>query len=73
MRGSVPVGEDCAPAANRVFNNNRDGSFDDIAAKLGLDLPDTPLAAAVYDDFDNDRDLDLVLFPAGGRAPVSTE
>jgi thioredoxin-like negative regulator of GroEL len=48
-----------------VYNNNSDGSFTDIAEKLGLRLDKTAIAAVVYDDFDNDRDLDLVIFPAG--------
>jgi hypothetical protein len=45
-----------------LYNNNRDGSFVDIAEKLGLKLENNPVTAAVYDDFDNDRDLDLVIF-----------
>jgi thioredoxin-like negative regulator of GroEL len=50
-----------------VYNNNSDGSFTDIAEKLGLRLEKTAIAAVVYDDFDNDRDLDLVIFPASGE------
>ncbi|MHC4436783.1 MAG: CRTAC1 family protein, partial [Planctomycetota bacterium] len=48
--------------AGSLYNNNRDGSFVDIAEKLGIKLENNPVAAAVYDDFDNDRDLDLVIF-----------
>lgn len=70
-RGSIPAAEGSQPAASSVYNNNRDGSFSDLAAELGLSLPQTPVAAVVYDDFDNDRDLDLVIFPAGGRQPVA--
>jgi len=53
-----------------VYNNNSDGSFTDIAEKLGLRLEETAIAAVVYDDFDNDRDLDLVIFPAGDSQPL---
>ena len=49
-----------------LYNNNRDGSFVDIAEKLGLTLKNSPVTAAVYDDFDNDRDLDLVIFSQSG-------
>jgi len=49
-----------------LYNNNRDGSFIDIAEKLGLKLENNPVTSAVYDDFDNDRDLDLVIFSADG-------
>jgi tetratricopeptide (TPR) repeat protein len=53
--------------AGSLYNNNRDGSFVDIAEKLGLKLENNPVTAAVYDDFDNDRDLDLVIFLANGE------
>jgi tetratricopeptide (TPR) repeat protein len=48
--------------AGSLYNNNRDGSYVDIADKLGLKLENNHVTAAVYDDFDNDRDLDLVIF-----------
>jgi tetratricopeptide (TPR) repeat protein len=49
-----------------LYNNNRDGSFVDIAEKLGLKLENNPVTSAIYDDFDNDRDLDLVIFSKAG-------
>ncbi len=49
-----------------LYNNNRDGSFADIAGQLGLTLENNPATATVYDDFDNDRDLDLVIFSSRG-------
>ena len=65
--GTIPAGADSAAAASSVYNNNRDGAFPDIAAKLGLAMPDAAVAAVVYDDFDNDRDLDLIVFPRSGK------
>lgn len=57
-------------AGGRVYNNNRDGKYPDIAEKVGLALPDRPIAAVLCDDFDGDRDLDLVLFPTNA-APLA--
>jgi len=68
--GSVPAADKLVPAAGSVYNNHRDGSYTDIAARLGLALADTPVAAAVYDDFDDDRDLDLVIFPGNGAPAI---
>lgn len=55
-------------SAASLFNNNGDGTFTDIAEKLGLELRNRSVAAAVHDDFDNDRDLDLALFGRSGGA-----
>jgi tetratricopeptide (TPR) repeat protein len=65
-QGSVPAAAENRAAASSLFSNNGDGTFADQAAALGLALADKPVAAVVCDDFDNDRDLDLVLFPATG-------
>ena len=65
--GSVPSADTLKPTAGSLYNNNRDGSFTDIAEKLGLTFENNPVTAAVYDDFDNDRDLDLVIFSERGE------
>ncbi len=65
-QGSVPAGGPAKGAAGNVYNNNRDGSFVDIGEKLGLAFDASVLAASVCDDFDNDRDLDLIVFPQDG-------
>lgn len=67
--GAVPAIAGARPAPTRLYNNNRDGTFAEAAANWGIALPDKALAAAVYEDFDDDRDLDLVLLPASA-APV---
>lgn len=50
-----------------VFNNNRDGSFVDISDKLVLSQHTPSSAGVVHDDFDNDRDLDLVVLGTDGQ------
>jgi len=71
VEGCVPANASSRAAATGVYSNQRNGAFTDIATPLGLALPDTPVAAAVYDDFDNDRDLDLLVFPAGNALPIA--
>jgi Tfp pilus assembly protein PilF len=70
VRGSVPATSSPEPIAGSLYNNNRDGSFTDIAEKLGLKFGKTPITNVVYDDFDNDRDLDLVVFSTGNSKAV---
>jgi len=59
------MGKGSAPAASSIYNSNGDGSHKDLAEALGLALPDATVATVVYDDFDSDRDLDMVVFPGG--------
>ena len=69
--GSVPSAGPFEPAASSLYNNNRDGTYTDIAEKVGLRLEEKTVAAVIYDDFDNDRDLDFVIFLAGGGDAIS--
>ncbi|MFQ5926041.1 MAG: FG-GAP repeat domain-containing protein [Terriglobia bacterium] len=52
----------CQPAGlpNRLFRANADGTFSEIARAAGLDVLDHS-AAAVFFDYDNDADADLLL------------
>ncbi len=70
-RGTIPAGKTLKPTNSSLYNNNRDGSFVDIADKLGLTLEKTPVAAVAYDDFDDDRDMDLVVFSASGKETIA--
>jgi hypothetical protein len=45
---------------NRLFRNRGDGTFEEIAGKLGIDV-DSHTNAALFADFDNDGDPDLFL------------
>ena len=64
-------GKDSAPAPSSIYNSNGDGSHKDVAKALGLVLADTPVAVVVYDDFDSDRDLDMMIFPATNATPLA--
>jgi len=63
--GAIPAGGPAQAQPSTCCNNNRDGSFVDIAERLGLAFGANPIAALVCDDFDNDRDIDIIVFPQG--------
>ncbi len=65
--GSDPARGRTVPASSALYRNNRDGTYADITTPLHLGFPEIALATLVYDDFDNDRDLDLILFPVNGK------
>ncbi len=62
--GNVPAATGTKAAASSVFRSNRDGTYVDDAEALGLSSPDVAVAGLIYDDLDNDYDLDLILFLA---------
>lgn len=68
---SLPPMDMLEPSAINLYNNNRDGSFVDIAEKLGLVFDKLFITSVVYDDFDNDHDLDLVLFSASDSGTLA--
>ncbi|GAB6165888.1 hypothetical protein JCM19992_18880 [Thermostilla marina] len=57
---------DGMPAANSLLNNNRDGTFTETASRLGIDLPQDPITAVLWNDWDSDRDIDLLFFSTSG-------
>lgn len=68
--GDVPAASAGQPAASSIFRSNRDGSYSDLAEAMGLRLADVALAGALFDDLDNDYDLDLLLLPNSGPPRV---
>ncbi len=67
-KGQIPSTGDATPLPGSLLLNHTDGSFKESASAFGLALPKSAIASVVYDDFDNDYDLDLVLFPCSGPA-----
>jgi hypothetical protein len=45
---------------NMLFRNRGDGSFEEVASQWGLDIVDHS-SSAIFADFDNDGDVDLLL------------
>jgi tetratricopeptide (TPR) repeat protein len=62
------VGGATAASAGRLFRNNGNLTFTDITASAGIMAPG-PLGAAVATDYDNRRDIDLLVGPAD-RGPI---
>ena len=60
--------DEFAPAPLRLLRNNQDGTFTDVAAAAGL-ASEGRVVAVVPTDFDNRRDVDLLLvdYAAGPR------
>ena len=52
-------------SANRLYHNNGDGTFTDVAGELGVTGPRVSFPAWFW-DYDNDGALDLMVFAYGG-------
>lgn len=52
---------------NMFFHNRGDGTFEEVAAELGLNIKDHT-TGAIFADFDNDGDLDVFLGRSMGRS-----
>ncbi|HEX6882785.1 MAG TPA: CRTAC1 family protein [Planctomycetota bacterium] len=52
--------------ANRLYNNKGNGTFEDVAPKLGMTGPARPYTSWFY-DFDNDGALDLLVNTFGAQ------
>jgi len=55
-----------AAAPNRLWRNNGDGTFTDISEAAKINLPSRAVAV-VPTDFDNRRDIDLLVLDAGNK------
>ncbi len=69
--GSFPIDSVSEAAAGHLYNNNRDGTFTDLAPGYEIAMAGEPVTSVLYDDFDNDRDLDIVLFHTGKGGSVA--
>ncbi|MCL4222362.1 MAG: VCBS repeat-containing protein [Phycisphaerales bacterium] len=58
---SYRTGTNAETIQNKLFRNNGDGTFTDVAAALGVQAPDDPTLLATFIDYDNDSDSDLYL------------
>lgn len=54
-------------AANRLYRNNGNGTFSEVAPEAGLALPEGRTVAAVAADFNDTRDVDFLLVDVSGR------
>ncbi len=61
--------EQTGPALNQLLRNNGDGTFADVTAPSGVSGAGGPGIAVVPTDFDNRRDMDLLVVQRG-RAPT---
>jgi len=62
--------DDFAGQENRLFQNNGNGTFTDIAAKTGLAGGKTKTTAVVPTDYNNQRDIDFFIVNYGSAAQL---
>ena len=60
-------GDPASPSGTQLLRNNGNGRFTDITSASGLGVA-RPVLAVVPTDYDNRRDIDLLLVPATGNA-----
>ncbi len=61
--------EENEPAANILLRNDGDGTFSDISETAKIDFPSRAVAV-VPTDFDNRRDIDILVLNQGGKAQL---
>ncbi len=64
------VGASTAGAPNKLWRNNGNGTFEDVAAESGLDGGASASVGVVFLDLDDDLDDDVVVFEATGSNRV---
>ena len=64
--GGFSNGLNSRSAPNRLWRNNGDGTFTDISEAAKINLPSRAVAV-VPTDFDNRRDIDLLVLDAGNK------
>ena len=62
--------DDLPGAPNRLYRNNGDGSFTDVADDTGTDGGVARSLGALFSDLDDDRDIDFVVLNDGAPARV---
>ncbi len=61
----VPVPEGIPGTGNRLFRNNRDGSFSDVTAETRTSGGERRSLVAIFSDWDDDRDVDFLVVHDG--------
>ena len=62
--GATPSSPAAPPGKNRLFRNNRDGSFSDVTDQAGVGDPSYGMGC-VFADYDNDGDVDIYVTNLG--------